>query len=119
MFKRFSLITPVLLLAACGATSSSNPEMFSFFASESGIKGSYNAATYSQAHVRARVAGLACKSGKLESYSETNKDGIVKFDSACVGPQSYEESTAFTVNDVQKTGHITTSMDGQLIQKKL
>ena len=114
-------LAPLLVLMACGgASSSSHPDMYSFLSKESGIKGSHSSATYRSSQIRPKIGSLACQTGPLAAYSEsTASDGITTFTAACSSANKYEGLAAFTLNDVQKTGHISATIDGDLVRIKL
>ncbi len=109
-----------LTLVACAGGPSSNPELLVFISRDSGITGSYSSITYDTQHVRSRIGPLACQSGSIESYSEdVDENGIVQFATTCSGPNIYEGTAGFTLNDVANAGHITASIDGRLVQIQL
>ena len=119
--KKILVAAMLTSLAACGVPTSDSPDVLVFVAKDDGIEGSYFAATYDTAHVRKRVAELACADGRLATYGETPpKEGRVTFNADCSGALKYDEGTAgFTINDVAKRGRVTAPVNGQLVQIQL
>ena len=123
MTPRWFLCAPALALAACAADvpSQHTPGLLTFVSRDSGIVGSYDPASFTQARAASRAGQFACENKGVEGFTITEtKEDAHFFTATCRGPRLYpEDAAAISWDEPSQSGHVTATVNAQSVRLDL